>query len=358
MLLLIAAGINKKKDAHLALLLDVERGTRTANEMQNAMDTSEILLEVVGSECILHPNPPAFADMLIRWPQHDLFLDRFDCRMHLINNHLFDEILKDDNNSNDDEAFAEVEGLEEIELDCLFQERFGDIFKNEERVNDLCSSQRDSVSSVCFPGLPEGCIFPSDHTECLIILHTAKTVREKGEPFEILLKTQLERSEKLSFIESSSKFFPFYQYLRNVDDQLFSNMLSEKFQITTSDLFVNILNYHDDDDITVVKNLHAKQIPSIWFNEVESTPLESIPEDMLDYDSDADKPWGRDNFESTLVHKRKVDDEKQQQKSKRLKAAKLLKGHFLLQSKVFSSKNEPKQIQFRTTPILQGDGKH
>lgn len=320
---------------------------------------------------------------LVHWPHHNLWLDRYDARVHLMHQQQLHEIETDSTKYYDlpNTAYcyrASEDSNEDVEERLygkeLYEERFGDMVNEQEIVSMNSKSHDDNIRNdndktqiladslirrEWFPLLKEDVSFPLEKKTLSIMLYTVKAVKEKGTPFEILLKAKtVDANGQLSFLDPQSNYHGFYVYLHQLDNQLFWDIFLGKTGMNScvkSESLSSVMQYGDDsDDVT------KEAITSIAINFScnsehsfpSSTPKCVSPEnniqqpvvqmeDLLDYDTDEDEPWGRNNFPSALMRKRKVFEEEDQRKRNRLQAAKLLKGHFLLQSKVsHDSKNE------------------
>ena len=105
-----------------------------------------------------------------------------------------------------------------------------------------------------------------------LLTKTAKAVREKGKPFEILLKAKQDGNEMFDFLTAGHKYNQFYSYLLAVDATTFESIVSDKpASIDNVDaLAILSTTYNDDEDTEEKQSTSESNIA------VKSTNLQSM----------------------------------------------------------------------------------
>ena len=89
-----------------------------------------------------------------------------------------------------------------------------------------------------------------------IVAKTARAVRERGKPFEILLKARQDGNEMFDFLYVGRKYHQFYIHLVAVDAKTFENICMDKPCTTNTDnldALAILTNTYNDDDHAVEK---------------------------------------------------------------------------------------------------------
>ncbi len=102
-----------------------------------------------------------------------------------------------------------------------------------------------------------------------VIVKTAKVVRERGKPFEILLKTKQDGNEMFDFLYTGRKYHQFYSYLVAADAKTFEIICSDKPSTANTDALTILTNTYKDDDHDA-----EKIKPSITPSEVKPVDLQ------------------------------------------------------------------------------------
>ena len=105
-----------------------------------------------------------------------------------------------------------------------------------------------------------------------LLTKTAKAVREKGKPFEILLKAKQDGNEMFDFLNAGHKYYQFYSHLLAVDATTFESIVSDKpASIDNVDaLAILSTTYNDDEDTEEKQSTSESNIA------IKSTDLQSI----------------------------------------------------------------------------------
>ena len=104
-----------------------------------------------------------------------------------------------------------------------------------------------------------------------LITKTAKAVREKGKPFEILHKAKQDGNEMFDFLNAGHKYNQFYSYLLSVDATTFECIVSDKpASIDNVDALAILSTTYNDDEDTEEKQSTESNIA------VKSTDLQSM----------------------------------------------------------------------------------
>jgi len=98
-----------------------------------------------------------------------------------------------------------------------------------------------------------------------LIIKTAKAVREKGKPFEILLKTKQDSNEMFDFLNVGQKYHQFYSFLVSADEKTFFEMTCMDKPCSNDDdnadaLAILTNTYKDEDDTEGIQPLSAPTI--------------------------------------------------------------------------------------------------
>ena len=105
-----------------------------------------------------------------------------------------------------------------------------------------------------------------------LITKTAKAVREKGKPFEILLKAKQDGNEMFDFLNVGHKYNQFYSYLLAADATTFERIVSDKpASIDNVDALAILSTTYNDDEDT-----EEKQSKSESNIAIKSTDLQSM----------------------------------------------------------------------------------
>lgn len=84
-----------------------------------------------------------------------------------------------------------------------------------------------------------------------VIAKTARVVRERGKPFEILLKTKQDGNEMFDFLYAGRKYHQFFSYLVAADEKTFEIICMDKpstINTDNMDALTILTNTYNDDD--------------------------------------------------------------------------------------------------------------
>lgn len=298
---------------------------------------SDQYLEIRGQACHKWPAASSQAQFLEEGKQlslhseEGLWIDRFDVRTLLLaENRLYLYVR----------GVANALDLFEHESDDeLFAERYRDLVSDATAESVVKQSSEEVahkstwLDHSSYPGLPEEADLPSTAKELLTVLHTCKSVRQHGLPFELVLKTkQSEQGSICAFLNDVHPLHAFYEYLRALSEDAFLVIYSSQHTKSETNLIgTKETTGHNTEKEKDAGAPEAQNQVMQGPEEVKEQEEFDEDDDLLDEDCDEHFCWG--SFHKLKKRKKdKIDEEmRSSQKEERRQRAKLLRGHFLLQ---------------------------